>query len=114
MIEANAERSTARTAAPKPSTDDQIGMEWWNSLSEKDRRRWMRLAGDTGRAVDAWRAFKGAQLSERELTPKDVLIDLFGEELHPDPEHLAKTVIQRLRDAGFEIKPIEYPKRGGR
>jgi hypothetical protein len=80
MIEANAERSTARTAAPKPSTDDQIGMEWWNSLSEKDRRRWMRLAGDTGRAVDAWRAFKGAQLSERELTPKDVLIDLFGEE----------------------------------
>jgi hypothetical protein len=50
------------------------------------------------------------RLSERELTPKDVLSDLFAEELHPDPDHLASVVIKRLRDAGFEITPID-PKR---
>jgi hypothetical protein len=49
------------------------------------------------------------RLSERELTPKDVLADLFGEELHPDPEHFASVVIQRLKDAGFAIVP-EQPK----
>jgi hypothetical protein len=49
---------------------------------------------------------------ERELDPKDVLADLFGEELPlDDPERVAEMVIQRLRDAGFEIKPIDYPKR---
>jgi hypothetical protein len=51
-------------------------------------------------------------MSERELDPKDVLADLFGEELPlDDPERVAEIVIQRLRDAGFEIKPIDYPKR---
>jgi hypothetical protein len=44
-----------------------------------------------------------------ELTPKDVLTDLFGsDELHveiTDPVRAAEIVIQRLRDAGFEIVP---------
>ena len=44
----------------------------------------------------------------RELTPKDVLVDLFGgadfDHEILDPEQAAEIVIQRLRDAGFEIK----------
>jgi hypothetical protein len=45
----------------------------------------------------------------RELTPRDVLIDLFGgadfDHEILDPERAAETVIERLRDAGFEIVP---------
>jgi hypothetical protein len=44
-----------------------------------------------------------------ELTPKHVLIDLFGSGDFPaeilDPAQAAEIVIQRLIDAGFEIKP---------
>jgi hypothetical protein len=43
-----------------------------------------------------------------ELNPKHV-VDLFGSGDFPaeilDPEHAAEIVIQRLRDAGFEIIP---------
>jgi hypothetical protein len=43
----------------------------------------------------------------RELDPKDVLTDLFGSGDFPaeiiDPEHAAEIIIERLRDAGFEI-----------
>jgi hypothetical protein len=45
----------------EPSLDDIIGMAWWNALDERERRFWMREAGDTGRAVDAWRAYKKAR-----------------------------------------------------
>jgi len=38
--------------------DDELGMVWWNALSERDRAKWSRLAGNTGRAKDAWEAFK--------------------------------------------------------
>jgi hypothetical protein len=49
---------------PSPSTDDELGIAWWNALSEKERAYWMHLAGDTGRAVDAWRAFKRADYGD--------------------------------------------------
>jgi hypothetical protein len=46
-----------------------------------------------------------------ELTPQYVLVDLFGSADFPaevlDPVHAAEIVIQRLIDAGFEIKPAE-------
>ena len=46
-----------------------------------------------------------------ELTPKHVLADLFGSaDFLPkilDPEHAAEIVVQRLIDAGFEIKAQE-------
>lgn len=38
--------------------DAAAGMIWWNALDDKQRKYWMRIAGDTGRAIDAWRAFK--------------------------------------------------------
>ena len=44
-----------------------------------------------------------------ELTPRHVLVDLFGgadfDHEILDPERAADIVIERLRDAGFEIKP---------
>lgn len=36
------------------------GMEWWNSLESSERTKWMKAAGDTGVAADAWAAFKAA------------------------------------------------------
>jgi hypothetical protein len=43
-----------------------------------------------------------------ELTPKHVLVDLFGSGDFPaevmDPVHAAEIVIQRLIDAGFKIE----------
>lgn len=38
--------------------DDERGMAWWNDLSDRERAKWMALAGNTGRAVDAWETFK--------------------------------------------------------
>jgi hypothetical protein len=50
-----------------------------------------------------------------ELTPKHVLVDLFGgaEFDHGilDPVHAAEIVIETLRDAGFEIVPTRPEKR---
>jgi hypothetical protein len=46
----------------------------------------------------------------KELTPRHVLIDLFGgadfDHEILDPVHAADIVIERLRDAGFEIRPV--------
>jgi hypothetical protein len=41
-------------------TDAERGMIWWNALDKRHRSLWMKRAGDTGVAADAWRAFKGA------------------------------------------------------
>lgn len=41
-----------------PTTDDALGLCWWNHLTEHERREWMRRAGDTGIAADAWECFK--------------------------------------------------------
>lgn len=48
-------------AQPKAATDTHIGMTWWNRLTERERREWMRRAGDTGIPADAWEAFKRGQ-----------------------------------------------------
>jgi hypothetical protein len=37
--------------------DDELGMAWWNGLSERERAHWAALAG-TGRVKDAWELFK--------------------------------------------------------
>jgi hypothetical protein len=46
-----------------------------------------------------------------ELTPKHVLVDLFGgadfDHEILDPDQAADLVIDRLRDAGFEIVPAD-------
>jgi hypothetical protein len=42
----------------KPTTDETMGMAWWNGLTEPERAQWMQVAGDTDVAADAWAAFK--------------------------------------------------------
>lgn len=40
--------------------DDEAGMTWWNALTDQERTRWAKAAGNTGRAKDAWEKFKQA------------------------------------------------------
>ena len=40
--------------------DDEEGMAWWNALDRRARAKWIKAAGDTGVAADAWNAFKMA------------------------------------------------------
>jgi hypothetical protein len=42
---------THKMAAPM-ATDDELGMAWWNGLSEAERAKWAKAAG-TGIAKDA-------------------------------------------------------------
>jgi hypothetical protein len=52
-------------------------------------------------------------MSGKELTPQQVLADLFGSGDFPaevlDPEAAAEITIQRLLDAGFAIVPAPWP-----
>lgn len=41
-----------------PAEDELAGMTWWNDLDEYERRRWMKLGGNTGRVADAWNEWK--------------------------------------------------------
>ena len=127
MTQADSVHSTPRTDSPLllSTDDDQVGMRWWNALNEECRRYWMRRAGDTGRAVDAWRAFKGAmadsgfviweaaQTAGRDLDPLDVIAEILEEHLMPDPRAVADAIVEHLRDAGFVIKPTEESARHG-
>ena len=45
----------------EPGADDELGMAWWNALTEQERARWSTVAGKTGRPKDAWEAFKRSQ-----------------------------------------------------
>jgi hypothetical protein len=44
------------------ASDAELGMAWWNSLTERERAHWASLAG-TGRVVDAWELFKKSQVA---------------------------------------------------
>lgn len=41
-----------------PTTDEALGMKWWNALTEAQRAHWMARAGNTGVVADAWSAFR--------------------------------------------------------
>jgi hypothetical protein len=42
-----------------PTPDERAGMNWWNSLSERERAKWLAEAG-SAKPVDAWEAYKRA------------------------------------------------------
>jgi hypothetical protein len=48
--------------AMRANTNDELGIVWWNRLSDSERQKWMAAAGNTGRAVDAWRAFQKGEV----------------------------------------------------
>lgn len=46
-----------------PSTEDldgEEGIAWWNGLDRREKAKWMKAAGNTGVAADAWNSFKFA------------------------------------------------------
>jgi hypothetical protein len=49
--------------------DDELGMAWWNALIMQERAKWSREAGNTGRAKDAWEAFKQASADRQSGKP---------------------------------------------
>jgi hypothetical protein len=96
--------------------DGEIGMDWWNGLKVSDRRHWMAVAGDTGRAADAWEAYKRSEVLlnsqnvrvEIDLTDAEALalaqfvkrslFDTYREFAVDDNEaHLMLAAIERLR-----------------
>ena len=94
--------------------DDEAGIAWWNGLPEQERAKWSAMSGNTGRAKDAWEAFRRASMTgvagaPRELTPQEVLADLLGSGDFPaevlDPEGAAEAILRRLDDAGFKVVP---------
>lgn len=50
-------------------------MEWWAALSQRDRARWQRAAGDTGKVVDAWRAFQKVEAERLDLLDLEVEVN---------------------------------------
>ncbi|CAN7639422.1 ProQ/FinO family protein [Acidovorax sp. LjRoot129] len=53
-----------RDDAPSVSdVDGEEGMAWWNGLDRRERAKWMKAAGETAVAADAWNAFKVALMS---------------------------------------------------
>ena len=56
-LQALLKRNDAQSAE---DLDGEEGMAWWNGLDRRERAKWMKAAGDTGVAADAWHAFKTA------------------------------------------------------
>lgn len=56
LIDSGYHEMTADQEMEREYAED--GMAWWNALDDEGRKYWMCMAGDTGRAIDAWRAFQ--------------------------------------------------------
>jgi len=56
-----------------PTKDEQAGMDWWNRISENLRAKWLTVL-HSGRAVDAWEAYK------QSAAPVDLLVQTQAEE----------------------------------
>jgi len=57
--------NTSANNPPEVMThDDELGMAWWNALSERQRAKWSTIAGNTGRVKDAWEAFKRGSVDQ--------------------------------------------------
>jgi hypothetical protein len=73
------------------------------------------VPGIPGRAVDAWRAFQAtagaeADRARQEGRAREVLTELFQEELFQSPDLLADLVVARLGGRGFLIIERERPE----
>ena len=70
MTQADSVLSTppTNTSANNPpgvmTRDAELGMAWWNALSERQRAKWSAIAGNTGRVKDAWEAFKRGSVDQ--------------------------------------------------
>ena len=65
MTQADSVHSTPPTNTPIDTRhDDELGMAWWNGLTEQERRKWSAIAGNTGRPKDAWEAFRRGSMDQ--------------------------------------------------
>ena len=115
MIKADSVHSTPRTDSSRLSSEREVTQNELSWQAGYAAGYTAKMAGmPTPRAphgVDglsyASGAVEGAAASERELDPRDVIADVLEELLIEDPRAVARTIIERLRDAGFEIKPAK-------
>jgi hypothetical protein len=76
-------------------TDDELGMAWWNGLSEAERAKWAKAAG-TGRTKDAWELFKGHGAIAAFLTHS--VTEAYGEPLEAEPSRVDGRRLASCRD----------------
>jgi hypothetical protein len=94
-------------------TDDELGMAWWNGLSEAERANWAKAAG-TGRAKDAWELFKGHGAIAAFLTHS--VTEAYGEPLEAAPAlvpeayrpELARLSRAELMDVAWHLAAIVH------
>jgi hypothetical protein len=55
----------------EPSADERAGMEWWNSLPERERALWLGKA-QSAKPVDAWAAYKRVMTEAKPIAKFDV------------------------------------------
>ncbi|ABO60563.1 hypothetical protein LA345_38735 (plasmid) [Burkholderia vietnamiensis] len=109
-----------------PHRDPHAGMYWWNGLAESDRAEWMKRAGDTGKAVDAWAAYLDSEAHAaalgageewvggtldagelREREPFDALRERITQ-LMRDAEALGLSCASFFRSPGSARGPVAY------
>jgi hypothetical protein len=91
-------------------SDDDLGVAWWNNLTEPKRAHWARLAG-TGRANDAWEVFKGHGVI---AALRESITETYGEPPAEEPKlvpaeyrgELARLSHAELADVAFYLAPI--------
>jgi hypothetical protein len=102
-------------------TDGETGMNWWNSLTEDERRNWMAVAGDTGRAEDAWEAFKRSKVPPENTNRENVYvgIDLTDAEALALAQFVTRSLFQTYREfavdndeAHLMLAAVEKLRRG--
>jgi hypothetical protein len=48
----------------KPTADEELGMKWWNALTEAQRGEWLRRA-NSATPADAWAAYRHSQTADQ-------------------------------------------------
>jgi hypothetical protein len=94
-------------------TDDELGIAWWNGLSEAERAKWAKAAG-TGRPKDAWELFKGHGAIAAFLTHS--VTEAYGEPLEAAPAlvpeayrpELARLSRAELMDVAWHLAAIVH------
>jgi hypothetical protein len=74
----------------EPTADERAGIDWWNGLSEGNRKYWMMKGGDTGVVADAWAAY---QRGLKHMPRIELTVSL--------TEWEAKMLAQLMKNIGF-------------
>jgi hypothetical protein len=79
----------------------ELGMTWWNGLTERERREWMARAGNTGVAADAWAEFQKSSPGAGDVSETPV-----AHAAAPPPQGALPDLVACLRIAS---EPLKYP-----